>query len=312
MRILEYIIPANRNGVTVGWFLRNDCGLSRRLVTSLKHHPLGITANGKHIRTVDILNEDDLLAIRMEGSYTAVQPADILLSVLYEDDDIIIIDKPANMPMHPTHGHLTDTLANAYAAYAGKKGEPTSFRPVGRLDRNTTGIVVACKNSLAANALQAKNTGFMPKFQNQIKKTYLAICEGELYGEGTINAPIRRKEGFGIRREIGDGGQSCVTHWQSRTIIKSKNGEAKSKADSGVTLVEIWLETGRTHQIRTHFAEFLKTPLCGDDMYGGHLDRIVRHALHCAKVEFTHPITGQKLVFRADLPEDMAEIVSSE
>ncbi|MCL2486281.1 MAG: RluA family pseudouridine synthase, partial [Oscillospiraceae bacterium] len=202
MRTIEYKIPPDRDGAAVGRFLRGDCGLSRRLIASLKHRPLGITANGIHIRTVDNLRAGDVLAIRLEGRDSSAQPTDIPLNVIYEDDDLIVIDKPAYMPIHPTHGHITDTLANAYAAHARKKGEPTSFHPIGRLDRNTTGLVVGCKNRHAANLLQ-----------NRVKKTYLAVCEGALTGGGTVDAPIRRKDGHGVRREVGEGGLPCVTHW---------------------------------------------------------------------------------------------------
>lgn len=246
---------------------------------------MGITANGAHIRTVDILHSGDVVALNIPDDAKPAQAVELPLDIAYEDDDLAILEKPSNMAVHPTHNHQGDTLANAFAAHTAANGCAATFRPINRLDRDTTGLVVVCKHSHSANQLHG-----------HLNKVYYAVCEGELSGCGTIDAPIRRVEGGGIRREVGEGGQRCVTHWQ-----------ALSSAD-GLTLLRIILETGRTHQIRCHFACFMGMPLAGDDMYGGRRELIGRQALHCGQVEFVHPETGEPMCIRSPLPPDMAAL----
>lgn len=205
--------------------------------------------------------------------------------VLYEDDDVLVFDKPPFMPVHPSAGHAADTLANAAAAYLHKKGECATFRPTNRLDRNTSGIVVTAKHAHAAYAL----TG-------TVEKAYLAVIQGTLVGAGTIDAPLRRMEGHGIRREIGEGGERAVTHWKA---LAQGNGH---------TLLAVWLETGRTHQIRAHFCSS-GFPLAGDDMYDGSTALIARHALHCGRAVFPQPVSGEEIALHSPLPEDFCALL---
>lgn len=278
-------MPPECDGTTVGRFLRSRCGVSARLVTRLKRVPDGITANGVHIRTVDTLHAGDLVKIRIPDDAWPAMPVALPVSVVFEDADVAVLEKPADIPMHPTRGHACDTLANAFANYLAQRGEQVAFRPINRLDKDTTGLVVVSKHSHSAN-----------KLHGHMQKIYYAICEGELSGSGTIDAPIRRREGAGIRREVGEGGQRSVTHWEALVT------------DSGMTLLRIRLETGRTHQIRTHFADYMQMPLVGDSMYGGHTDRLSRQALHCGQVDFDHPVTGEHICIRSPLPEDMLQL----
>lgn len=246
---------------------------------------MGITANGQHIRTVDILHAGDAVALNIPDDPKPADASDIHINIVYEDDDLAVLEKPADMAVHPSHNHQGDTLANAFAAHTAANGSAATFRPINRLDRDTTGLVVVCKHSHAANRLHG-----------HLEKVYYAVCEGELSGSGTIDAPIRRAEGAGIRREVGEGGQRCVTRWEALSCA------------GGMTLLRIRLETGRTHQIRCHFSCFMHMPLVGDDMYGGHTDVMTRQALHCGQVEFTHPVTGGHMLFTSPLPEDMAAL----
>ena len=282
MRRISFDITPEWDGFAVGRFLRSHGGLSARLISRLKRVPDGITLNGSHIRTVDFIHEGDVLAICIPDDTRPAQPVALPISVVFEDDDIAVIEKPPNIPMHPTRGHVSDTLANAFANHLAQKGEQGAFRPINRLDRDTTGLVVVCKHSHSAS-----------KLHGHMQKVYYAVCEGELDGCGTIDAPIRRREGDGIRREIGEGGQRSITHWEALCSF------------GGMTLLRIHLETGRTHQIRTHFADFMHMPLVGDSMYGGHTKLMSRQALHCGQVEFDHPVTGEHILLRSPLPDDI-------
>lgn len=241
--------------------------------------------DGSHIRTVDPVRAGACVAVLIPDDEQQAQPSDLPIDIVYEDDDLAVLNKPCDMPVHPTRGHVSDTLANAFAAHLASRGDGCAFRAINRLDRNTTGLVVACKNSHSASLMHG-----------HLSKLYYAVCSGELSGSGTIDAPIRQSENRGIRRELSPLGQRCVTHWRA-VCCRDR-----------MTLLEIRLETGRTHQIRTHFADFMHMPLEGDDMYGGVRDKINRQALHCGVVEFTHPVTGAPMRFTSQLPPDMAAL----
>lgn len=282
MRALSFPVPAAADGQTVGKFLRYACGVSARLITKQKRVEQGITLNGSHIRTVDRIRTGDVVGLNIPDDARPAQPSSKTAEVVYEDADVVVLEKPVDMPVHPTHGHFDDTLANALAAHLAERGEACVFRPINRLDKDTTGLVVVCRHSHGASRLHG-----------HMHKLYYAVCEGELSGSGVIDAPIRRRENAGIRREVGEGGQRSVTRW--RALGSSEE----------LTLLEIDLETGRTHQIRTHFADVMNMPLAGDPMYGGHVGRIDRQALHCGQVDFYHPVTGEHVFIRSPLPEDM-------
>lgn len=280
-RRIEFIVPLDRDGISVERFLRGSCNVSARLLPKLKRIPMGITCNGVHIRTIDKVHAGDVIRLLLPVDDRSVEPVELPIDIVYEDEDIVVLNKPSGMPVHPTHGHTRDTLANAYAAYRMSKGEYGIFRPVNRLDRDTTGLLLACKNSHSASVLNGR-----------ADKVYYAVCQGVLEGSGTIDAPLRRKEGYGIMREVGEGGKRCITHW---TALCSRDG---------LTLLEILLETGRTHQIRAHFSSYMKMPLAGDDMYGGSHELIARQALHCGEMSFTHPVTGERICIRKAPPDD--------
>ncbi len=285
MRKLTFTVPPEMEGRKLKSFLRGPCGLSSRLMIRLKYVPMGITCNGRHARVIDLLHAGDIVELTIPEDTAALEPTAVPLDIVYEDDDLLVVNKPAGMPVHPSPGHDTDTLANAALGYFQSKGIFCAFRAVCRLDKDTTGLMVLTKNPYAAARLSGR-----------IHKEYLAVCEGVLEGSGVIDAPIRNKEGFGICREVGEGGVEAVTHW---TAVSQKDG---------CTLLRLWLETGRTHQIRVHLSS-IGHPLAGDDMYGGSTDRIDRQALHCCLAVFTHPVTGTELRFCAPLPADMRVLI---
>lgn len=262
--------------------------MSSTSVRKLKHSENGLELNGGHIRTVDLLYSGDVLTINMPEEKSEI-PATHFddLVIVYEDEDILVINKPPFLAMHPTHNHQGDTLANEVAAYMLSKGKEIVFRAVGRLDKCTSGLVVCALNRHASSFL-AGNTN----------KEYLAFVEGEYKSGGTVDRPIIRPDPGKTLRAVGEGGERAVTRYEPVLCA------------DGISLLRITLETGRTHQIRVHFSS-LGTPLCGDEMYGGHRDIIGRAALHCAKMSFVHPVTKEKMTFEAPLYEDMQKIYDS-
>ena len=285
-RRLQYTIPHEYSSRRVLDFLKH-LGFSHRLITKLKQTPDGILLNGEHIRTIDPMSEGDVLEINLptDKKESISIPVEMPLDIIYEDDDILVLNKPAMLAVHESHNHLGDTLSNAVAFHLKKEGKPSVFRAVGRLDKGTSGLMVCALNRYAASRLSGK-----------IKKQYLAIATGVYEGEGTIDAPIYRPDPILTVRTVDGRGERAVTHWNAL------------KNDGESTLLRVRLETGRTHQIRVHFAS-LGTPLVGDTMYGTPDERICHQALHCCECRFIHPVKNEKMHFFCDMPDDMKSII---
>ncbi len=278
---MEYRIDADFDGKPVKVFLRRALHMSARTVNVLKNDPLGLLLNGEHVRTVDPMRVGDLLTLNLPDEENTIEPGDYsCLDIVYEDDDLLVINKPANLAVHPTHNHQGDTLANAVAGYLTAKGKNAVFRAVGRLDKQTSGLVLIALNRHMASRLQ-----------DHYDKTYFAIAEGVLSGSGTIDTPIYRPDPGKTLRAAGPEGDPAVTHW---TAVKT---------DGRHTLLRVTLETGRTHQIRVHFSS-IGHPLAGDEMYGGLTACISRAALHCGEVRFTHPVSGIPMRIKVPVPDD--------
>ena len=287
MRHIEFIIDEAYDGKKVVAYLRGKAKLSARLVNSLKRIEKGITLNGEHIRTIDLLRKGDILAVNIPEDSNSIEPVEYPLDIVYEDNDIIVINKPAGLAMHPTHNHQGDTLANAVTAYLVSKGANTAFRAVGRLDKSTSGLVICALNKYSAASLAGN-----------FEKTYFALVKGHFEGNGTIDRPIYRPDPMKTLRAVGDEGDSAVTRWQCQWT------------DGEISLMKVTLETGRTHQIRVHFSS-IGAPLCGDDMYGSDDKRIGRAALHCGILDFIHPVTGDKMHYEVPMPEDMMNLIKN-
>lgn len=279
----EYVIPPEQDGVTVQTYLRRVLGMSARMVVRLKFKEDGITVKGQRRCTIDPLHTGETLVLCPPEDEVRIEGADLPLTVVYEDESLLVVDKPPYLAVHPSAGKPEPTLANAVVGYYERQGTPLSFRPVNRLDRNTSGLLLAAKNPHIAFALMQKP-----------QKEYLAIVLGELRGAGTIDQPIRVKEGCCITREVGEGGKESHTHYEALAT------------DGEITLVRLRLDTGRTHQIRVHMA-WLGYPLAGDTMYGSDQTVMPRHALHCAVMTLEHPLTGLPLAFHSPLPADMRQ-----
>ena len=277
MRRIDFVVEPSYDGFTVEKYLMSVKGLSRRLITKIKYSE-GIMVNDNVSRTVDIIKSGDNVSVIMEDEKCLEENLSLDIPIVYDDDDIVVFNKPYGVPVHPSIRHYNDTLGNYFSALF--KG--VSFRPVNRLDKDTSGLCVVAKNAFAAAELQ-----------KSVDKTYYAVVKGEPDEEGEINLPIAREDGTIIKRKVDETGQEAITRYKS---VMRKNG---------YTLLEIKLLTGRTHQIRVHFSH-IGFALVGDELYGGDMSVIKRHALHCKTLEFIHPVTKEKVVVDSEIPDDMA------
>lgn len=291
-RTLIYTIPTEYNDETLLSFLKSK-KYSSKIITHLKRTKNGILLNGEWGRVRDILHTGDELTIQLleqEASENIV-PTNLPLHIVYEDEDILVINKAANTPIHPSQGNYDNTLANAVAYYYEQKGDVFTYRCINRLDRDTTGLLVIAKHMYSASLLSDMVAN------REIHREYLAIAAGEIPKNGTIIAPIARVNGSTIERCVDEiHGEYACTHYKR---ISYKNG---------YSLVSLELETGRTHQIRVHM-KHIGHPLPGDFLYNPDYSVIERQALHSHKLNFKHPISGKLLEFVAELPEDMKKII---
>ena len=288
-RIFEYQITAAEEGKKIGDFLREK-GYSRHLLRQLKETEDGLLRNAQPTFTTVALKAGDRIRVRLlekaEGS-EAIMPAPLPFEIVYEDEDLLVVNKPADMPIHPSFQNHGNTLADALTWHYQQHGEDFVYRCINRLDRDTTGLLIVAKHLLSASIL-SDMVG-----KREIHREYLAIVKGIPPENGTISAPISRKKGSAILREVNfETGEPAVTHF------------ARLEIRNGLSLVSLKLETGRTHQIRVHMG-YIGCPLIGDYLYYPECSRISRQALHSHRLSFLHPITGKALSFTAPLPEDM-------
>lgn len=272
---------------TINNILQNELKISTRLLYKLIKLSK-ITINNTKCDTRKKANIGDILAINFdyEEDNSNIVPTEIKLNIIYEDNWLLILNKPAGIATHPSALHYSDSLCNGVRFYFDKIGLRKKIRPVNRLDLNTSGLIVFAKCEYIQECLinQMKN--------NQFKKEYLAVCNGSFNEKsGTINLPISRKENSIIERCISLNGQTSITHY---TVLKEFNN---------YSLVKCMLETGRTHQIRVHMSA-IGHPLIGDSLYGSISDLIDRQALHCYNLQFVHPVYNNTLNFYGDLPFD--------
>lgn len=293
-RTLIYNIDTNYDLYQIGDFLREH-GYSRHVIVHLKQTEQGILLNNKWAYVNEILHTGDILTLQIieEVSSENIVPVSMQLDIIYEDEDIIVINKTADTPIHPSINNFDNSLANGLAYYYKQQNLPFIFRCVNRLDRDTTGLVLLAKNMYSGCILSDMVRN------REIHREYQAIVEGKLDESGTINAPIARKEGSVIERCIDfNSGQRAITHY---TLMNYKNG---------YSLASIVLETGRTHQIRVHM-KHIGHRLPGDFIYNPNYTHINRQALHSYKLSFLHPITKEQMTFFAPLPLDMKKLLDS-
>lgn len=290
-RTLSYTITNKNKAGTIGAFLR-DAGYSRRILIELKQNPEQICLNGTPSWLNTPLRIGDTLTLFLpdEPVSSDILPVNLPINIVYEDEDLIILNKATGMPVHPSQGHHENTLANALAYRFASRGEHFVFRAVNRLDRDTTGLLLIAKHKISGAFLSAMTA------KKEIRREYLAIVAGKPEGSGTIDLPIARKDGSTIERCIDmDHGEHAVTHYRCLDY----------RDDLGCSLVRLRLETGRTHQIRVHM-KAIGHPLLGDFLYNPDYRFIGRQALHSYTVAFRHPITGEAMEFTAPMPEDFS------
>ncbi len=291
-RMLTYI-SSEYDGMLLREYLRNVLRLSRAELTELKKRDGGIMLNGVRVTVRAVLKEGDELILSRDDTTSSkgVIPVELPLDILYEDDDVIALNKPPFMPTHPSHEHQSDTLANALAYYFESKGTPFIFRAVNRLDRDTSGVVLVAKNKNSAFVLARQIAEF------KIVKKYIAIAEGELCGKGEIKGNIRRVEDGKMRRGVFPDGQYALTEYE---VLGVKDG---------LTALLITPKTGRTHQIRVHLS-YIGHPILGDTLYGNEngSELISRQALHAYSLTFSLPSNNEIITVTAPLPTDMADI----
>ena len=284
-RELTYKVTEEEEGMKIGDFLRKK-GCSRHVIVHLKKTENGILLNKEWAYVGQVLKANDQLEIRIleEASSEQIVPRQLPLDIIYEDEDLLVISKPADMPIHPSINNYDNTLANALMWYYQKKKEAFVYRCINRLDRDTTGLLIVAKNMLSGGILSDMSK------KREIHREYLAIAEGKVPEEGVIDAPIARKEESVIERCVDfEKGDRAVTHYW------------RMDYRNGYSLVRLKLETGRTHQIRVHM-KYLGHPLTGDYLYNPDYRILDHQALHSWKLEFRHPITGEQMHFAAEPP----------
>lgn len=282
------IIYNVRNELNIKEVLRKSLSMSSRLITKIKYNHLYL--NGSHCSVNSTVQSGDIVCVDFnynEDNSNIVSNPQIKLDILYEDELYIIINKPSNMPIHPSMEHYTDSLSNGVKTYFDSIHLHKKIRPVNRLDKDTSGIVVFAKNEYAQE-------NFKP-----ICKEYIAIINGIFSGNGIIDLPIGRKNGSIIERCIDyENGDSAITEYE---VIKNIS-------EYNLSIVKCTLMTGRTHQIRVHLANKL-SPILGDTLYGSTSNLINRQALHSYHLRLIHPINKKVIDIYAPIPEDISNII---
>ena len=255
-------------------------------MTVLKAVDGGILRDGALLRSCDVVHAGDRIELCLPEEVCGVEPVDGVPDVRFEDDCLLVVNKPPHMPVHPTKVHQTDTLANIVAHYQQTRGESYIFRALNRLDKDTSGCVLIAKDRLSY-ALTLPT----------VSKVYTAVCEGVITEEGEIDAPISLAPDSKIKRCVSDGGKRAVTRYVPLQHTDSH------------TLLQLTLLTGRTHQIRCHMS-YIGHPLAGDDLYGGSRELIDRQALHCGWICFTHPLSAESIELSAPIPQEFCALMN--
>jgi 23S rRNA pseudouridine1911/1915/1917 synthase len=288
---LTYSIKTEEDGMTMKTYLRQRQKISKKLLVRMKQER-SIFLNGTFTYLDHPLQVGDVITMVMpEEESENIIPENFPFDLVYEDQDIMIINKPSNLCVHPTLLHPNHTLANAVVYYWLQQGFSRKFRPVNRLDKNTSGLLIVAKNQFAHQQLSIIQN------KHEINRTYEAFVHGIIYQDkGTIEAPIARKAISLVEREVREDGQKALTQFEVLERF------------ADFTYVRLKLETGRTHQIRVHMSH-IGHPLLGDDLYGGSIELIPRQALHARYLAFPHPRSQHLLSFVADLPADLQSLM---
>lgn len=299
MRQLSYIIEPEADGLSVNAYARNIAGLSRAFLRSVKFRENGILINGQRVTTRGVLHTGDCLIFNMPNDRTQkIVPAEGSVSIVFENEDIVLVNKPAGLVIHPCHGHYSDTLLSYLAWHYRMLPEQPLLCPIGRLDKDTSGLILVAKNKYAAQQLERQRT------HHTLSRVYLALTEGHWTDQphsGLIDRPIEKIPDCFNRYRVADTGRPSSTEYE---VLSEFNHE-----NIPFSLVRLKLQTGRTHQIRVHMAS-LSHPLLGDSIYGheGFLG-FDRAALHSFEITCQLPGQQETAVFSSEMPEDFQKVI---
>ena len=293
-RTISYHMPKEYEGHKISEYLHNR-GYSNPNLAALRHSDGAILLNGREVFMNTRLKEGDLLTVNIRETEVSgkIPPVELPFEVLYEDEDLLVVNKPADMPIHPSMKNYYNTLGNAAAWYFAKQGKPFVYRCVNRLDRDTTGLTIIAKHTVSCSIL------YDAVKDRRIEREYTAIvCGEDLPDSGTVDLPLGRAAESVVERTVDfEHGDRAVTHY--RVIDRGK----------GLCALKLHLETGRTHQIRVHM-KAIGHPLIGDWLYNPTDTHMKRQALHAGKLSFPHPMTGEPMTFEAPLPADMQAVLA--
>lgn len=292
----EHTVTNDEVGLTINQILRQNYKFSSRFRTKMKYQSL-VDLNGSPAPGYLRPEAGDIIGVRLPEETSDFPPENIPLDIIYEDDDLILINKQPGIIVHPTKGHPEHTIANAVMYYMQQTGQSFKVRFANRIDMDTTGIIIVARNANAQNDLSNQMR------HNSVIKRYIALVEGRIDEDHfTVDLPIGRPDQVSIRRTVMEtGGKDAVTEVQVLERFESEEYGPH-------TLVEVVLHTGRTHQIRVHLSH-IGHVIAGDELYGGKTDLIGRQALHAYHIEFTHPATGEYMTFETEYPEDIRTAV---
>ncbi|MET1248078.1 RluA family pseudouridine synthase [Sporolactobacillus sp. STCC-11] len=293
--MIEKTMSAAEQGMIMRDYLKKEVRVSRRALSAIKYKGGKLLVDGQERSVRHVLQEGEVLTI----VFPPETPSDFLsdeampLDIVYEDEVVLIVNKPSGIPVIPSHQYPSGTLANGLLRYFKEQNLASTVHIINRLDRNTSGLMLVAKHRFSHERF------FKMQKKKEIHRRYLACVEGSIeQGSGIIDAPIGRREGSAIERQVDwQNGRRSITHY--KVLRRSKDW----------TLVAVRLQTGRTHQIRVHFAS-IGHPLLGDDLYGGTMNLIDRQALHSFEVSFTHPFTGASIHLHKQCPDDMLQLIS--
>ena len=287
---IEYRVTSDHDNQKVSQILKNHLKFSRGEIRRIKRCA-GLMVNDQTVRLNSLVKEGDLIRVNFQDDDQPVIPQDIPLNILFEDEHILVVNKPFNMLVHPLSHHVLNTLANGVIYHWQLQGHNSKFRSVSRLDKDTSGAILIAISSYICHQLSGQMKNGM------CRREYLAVAHNRItMDSGIIDFPIGRLYDDSLIFGVTSQGKEAITHF---TVIQ--------RFASG-SLVKLRLETGRTHQIRVHMRHF-GHPLMGDDLYGGSLELIHRQALHSCNLEFNHPVTKEHMQLEAPLPADMTSLI---
>ena len=293
----EHTVASDEYGLTINQILKKNYKFSSRFKTKMKYQSL-VDLNGTPAPGYIRPEVGDVIGVRLPEETSDFEPEDIPLDIIYEDDDLILINKQPGIIVHPTKGHPEHTIANGVMKYMADTDQSFKVRFANRIDMDTSGIIIVAKNANAQNALSSQMRA------GTVVKKYMALVEGSPEEDRfSIDLPVGRPSPESIQRAVMyEGGKSALSEV---TVL-----ERFHSAEYGDhTLVEVRIKTGRTHQIRVHLSH-MGHPIAGDILYGGGTDLIDRQALHAFHIEFSHPMTGERVSFDAPLPEDLKKVLA--